>query len=216
MKAVIAVTIVIFSFYAESHQHENSPQMLEIFNQALSETGGACNLSEPHSYACNQWNFVGNTVFPLMPLDGFNGSQGEWFAVTYVNSLTENIGEEFYMAKNPARPSQPLGVVNTQTGVKVGSMWIVGNSLVWENWLGYQFSTDPHSLVQLDAYTVEVSAYEGEYVHKFTCRDFNRNNNHHLLCKWTLWMPEYNQWHNKGFLGFLTRQAWDAFATGQH
>lgn len=217
MKLLVLVSSLFLSFSVSAQMQSGMSKKAKnqwIAQEAYNGTGGACDIqAEPHSYACTHWNFVGNHVFPLFQMDWYGALQGEWFSVTYVNPLTQNVGEEFYMSKNPQRPTQPMGVVNTRNGDMLGSMWINGDSMVWNNWLGYTLATDPSTFRVLDAYTVEMQAFEGQYVHLFRCRDFNRNDKHHFLCSWDLWMPENQQWHHKGYMGFLTRQDWDAFAT---
>lgn len=214
MKAFILICAALLGIRASAHQHMNA-QAEWVFHEAYNATHGACDTrSNPHSFACTRWNFDGNHVFPLFTLDWMGSMQGEWFTVTYVNPQTENEGAEFYMAKLPLRPSIPLGVINAQTGDRVGSMWIQGRTMVWNNWLGRTLQTDPNTFRMLDAHTVEMQAFEGQYVHMFRCRDFNRNNNHHLLCDWYLWIPQNQQWVHKGYMGFLTRQVWDNFARG--
>lgn len=188
-----------------------------IAQEAFNATNGACNFGQNvHSYACTHWNYAGNQVFPLFQLDWDYTLQGEWFSVTYVNPETENNGPEFFMAKNPHNTNQPLGMYNRNSNTPVGSMWIQGNTMVWNNWLGITLQTSPQSFRWLDAYTVEMQAIEGPYVHLFRCRDFNRNNNHHLLCSWDMFFSQQNVWKHKGYIGFLTRQVWDKFANGHH
>jgi hypothetical protein len=197
------------------HHQQANPQDEWIFFEAYNATGGACDIkANPHSYACTHWNFAGNNAFPLMPLDWMGALQGEWFTVTYVNPQG-NVGPELYMAVNPQRPTQPSGVVNKGNNTLVGSMWIEGKTMFFDNWMGHSFATDMQSFTFLDEYTVEMQAYEGQYLHLFRCRDFNRNNNHHLLCSWDVWVPQQQTWTHKGYLGFLTAAVWNQFANGQ-
>ncbi len=214
MKKWIFISVMAFlGIKASAQQHLQQSQW--VFQEAWNATGGACDVrANPHSYACTKWNFDGNHVFPLMPIQWETVMQGEWFSVTYVNPLTENNGPEFYMAKLPIRPSIPLGVINAQNNSRMGSMWISGPVMDWENWLGRRLVTIPQSFRYLDAFTVEMQAREGQYVHLFRCRDFNRNGNHHLLCSWDMWFPETQTWQHKGYMGFLTRQVWDNFTRG--
>lgn len=206
--------------YKHKPQYPHNPPKQDqqwIAEEAYKATGGACNMAQnPHSYACNHWNYAGNQIFPLFQLDWDFTLQGEWFSVTYVNPQTENSGPEFFMATNPHNPNQPFGMYNRNSNTPVGSMWIQGNSIVWNNWLGQTLATAPETFRWLDAYTVEMQAYEGPYVHLFRCRDFNRNNNHHLLCSWDLWIPQQKAWQHKGYLGFLTIQVWNNFMSGKH
>lgn len=186
-----------------------------IYEQAYNATGGACNLKQnPHSYVCNKWNFDGNQVFPLHRIDWRGVLQGDWYTVTYVNPYSENEGREFYMAKNPHRPTQPMGVFNRYGNAPVGAMWIRGKEMSFENWRGYNLRSARRSYRQVDAYTVQVIMVEKKVEHLFTCRDFNRNNNHHLLCAWDIRTRGYGgggRWEHHGFFGFLTVQVWQGF-----
>jgi hypothetical protein len=220
-------------YYEETYQPPDQESAEQIHQRAWDETGGACDtFKNPHSYGCTQWNFDGNGVFPWFKMNWWDVMQGQWFSVTYVrngggkiqcaNGKTvrgENNDCEFSMAKNPDRPTQPFGIVNTKNGSLLGSMWINGAQVSWDNWMGKQVWTDPDSFRQIDDYTVQFSMYETKYSKQyglFVCRDFNRNSNHHLLCKWYMQFPNQKGWVEKGFMGFLTQEVWDGFRQSVH
>ncbi len=96
----------------------------------------------------------------------------------------------------------------------MGQMWVDGATVSWENWLGQTVWTDPNSFMEVDDYTVQFTMYEGNYSHLFICRDFNRNSNHHLLCKWMMQFPGQDGWVEKGYMGFLTMDVWNGFIGG--
>jgi len=204
----------------------------DVFQQAWDGSGGTCNTREnPHSYGCTLWNFNGNGTFPWFPMD-WSRLRGPWFTVVYVRNPNlgaidcssgiqipddENRDCEFSMRKNPDRPTQPMGVENTYNHKLVKQMIIdKWGNVSWNNWLGKHVQSDAGSVIQRDPYTMQFQWHEttsngAQYVHNFTCRDFNRNSNHHLLCKWDMWFPGTDHWVEKGFLGFLTQEVWDGF-----
>lgn len=187
-----------------------------VFQEAYKATNGSCNTKEnPHSYSCTKWNYDGNPVFPLNKMDWYGIMQGEWFAVTYVNSQG-NTGPEFYMGQNPSHPQQPMGIFNQKNNTQMGSMWINGDRMEFANWMGGAFVTDAKTFRMLDEYTVEMQVVEGQYVHLFRCRDFNRNGNHHYICQWHVWFSQQQKWAEKGYMGFLTRSVWDNFISKVH
>jgi hypothetical protein len=149
----------------------------------------------------------GGGVFDLFSIDWWGTLQGEWFTVTYVNQRG-NDGRSFYMAKNPNSPTQPLGVFNVSSNTPVGSMWIDGDRMVFQNWQGIQLMNE--SIEVIDQHTVRLIFVEGHYLHSLNCRDFNRNNNHHLLCAWDV-KSRNNQWVHQGYIGFLFKHVWDDF-----
>lgn len=178
----------------------------------LSYYGNLCDVDyAPHSYACHHWNYLGNSTFPLFTMDWWS-LQGEWFATTYANPTSENIGPEFQMLKNPNRPTQPMGVINNYSRQHVGSVWVTSNSMVWTNWLGQVLETDANSFRQLDAHTVEMYAYGYQQSHYFQCRDFNRNGGHHILCRWDVLDTQSQRWVAQGYFGFMPKSLWDSFS----
>lgn len=174
---------------------------------AYDVTGGNCVFKEnPHSYACTRSAFNGE-VFPLRPLDWWGVLQGRWFTVTYVNPKG-NSGKAFYMAKNRVSPTQPDGVFNVNTDTRVGSMWIQEGDMIFENWQGSRLATT--SIEQIDEFTFRLIMEEGRILHSFNCRDFNRNDNHHLLCAWDVKKPG-EEWSHHGYFGFLLWDVWQDF-----
>lgn len=169
---------------------------------------GSCVIRRnPHAYPCTVWTYQGE-FFPLFPMD-WGALQGTWFSVTYVNPTNGNEGPEFFMEKNPARPMQPMGVRNTRSGQQMGRMSIQNDRMFIENWLGFELVL---SIVQvIDGETIRLESEGGFPRHAFTCRDFNRNNNHHLLCDWEEQRNRNSSWRHKGFFGFLTMKTWNNF-----
>jgi hypothetical protein len=148
----------------------------------------------PHSYACTQWTFFGNQMFPLNPID-LNFLSGSWSALTFVDPTFENNGPEFVMMVNPQRPTVPVGVLDRFTNAQDGA--------TQTRWRGQVLNSDPGSMRVVDNWTFQFTFSEPPYVHLYSCRDFNRNDVHHLLCSWEILMPGANQWVHKGFLGYL-------------
>jgi hypothetical protein len=157
----------------------------------------------PHSYACTRWTFDGNQVFPLLPIDFAGALQGSWRAITFADPTGDNVGPEFMMQTNAQRPTIPEGVVDRATNQFLGDLFIGGNRVVQTNWRGQQLETVPGSLMAMDVWTLRFSFNESRLTHTFTCRDFNRNGTHHLLCAWDLWSPKIGRWTHKGFIGYL-------------
>lgn len=172
------------------------------------KTAGQCIFSfNPHSYACTDATFSG-LIFPFFPMDWWGSLRGQWMTVTYVNPSSENTGPQFAMAKNTANPRQPMGVVNMDDQSQLGNMWINDDgTMTIENWRGRRLNTTPAEA--LDGSTIRVYAREGSVRHVFVCRDFNRNDNHHLLCDWAI--KNRGPWEHKGYFGFLSQAAWDNF-----
>lgn len=176
---------------------------------------GQCLIKQnPHSYACHDLNFYGNNRFPLFPMD-WRRLQGPWFAVTYANP-NGNIGHEFRMDVNPNRPTQPRGgVINRNDGSQMGVLELRPNHVAFHNWEwgGAYVESDPRTFRITDRYTVEFQWLFNGVWHGFQCRDFNRNNEHHLNCQWSVWTPQ-GGWHLKGYLGFIKLHVWEQFANG--
>jgi hypothetical protein len=195
--------------YVRGYEPRQLSQDDLIALHAYDTSRGNCDFRvNPHSYECTRMAFEGATKFPLYEMDWWGILQGEWFTVTYVNSSTENVGSHFAMAKNRRDGLQAMGVYNQQTKSGVGPMWIEGGDMVFSNWQGYTIRATGAQIV--DRYTVRLVMEEGSSVHYFTCRDFNRNNNHHLLCRWDVWEPQSGTVHH-GYFGFLTAQVWNGF-----
>ncbi len=198
-----------------------------IAQEAYQLTDGACDFrSNPHSYACTQVTF-NNLLFPFFQIDwwGDEGTwnmQGEWVVATYVESDgRENSGDSFYMEKNPNNKNQPLGVQNRNFG-PMGSMWISGNSVIFQNWQGKELTSIPesleiyedHALFQMEE-VITAKKKNGRptrknVTHYFDCVNFNRHNNMHLQCRWDVKVGKAQRTH-MGYFGFLTKPAWDKF-----
>ncbi len=212
---------------AENYNIPQAPQAYPVYNGQVAvpqpqhyddpaRWGALCSVDyAPHSYACHHWNYLGNSMFPLFTLDWHSTLQGEWFATTYANPTSENIGPEFIMLKNPHRPTQPDGVLDNYSGSLVESVWVNGNTLYWTNWRGAVFQTDPNTFRILDNYTVEMYGYFGAQLHYFQCRDFNRNDSHHLLCRWDTQNSD-GSFTSRGYFGFMPKYLWDQFKSRQH
>lgn len=187
-------------------QYEEPTYVDNRYTRSYQETYQTCDpRRDPHSYACAKATFAGD-IFPLFDLR-WRRLQGEWITVTYANP-SGNFGDEFFMATNPASPTQPMGVYNVNTNSPVGSMWIDGDRMVFNNWQGQTIQTVSFSKVTDK--TAVLTMQEGNYVHQFTCRDFNRNDKHHLFCAWDVEVPGYG-WIHHGYMGFLSRADWDGF-----
>jgi hypothetical protein len=197
-------------------QGPSSDETENLYAKILEFTNGACDIKiNPHSFACNEWNYKNNPVFPLFAMD-WDGLQGDWFSVTYAEKGRENNGGQFYMAKNIERPTQPMGVKNQSDDSLLGRVWISGTKVTFENWHGHKVSSDPQSFKVLDDYTVQFDLWTGakgkQTLHSFDCRDFNRNNEHHLLCDW--WVrtgTTDDSWVFKGYFGFIRLEVWQGF-----
>lgn len=177
------------------------------FVDSLFKAGSCVIKRNPHSYPCTVWTYQGE-FFPLFSMD-WGALQGTWFSVTYVNPTSGNEGPEFFMEKNPVSPMQPLGVRNTDSGQQMKRMSIQGDRMFIENWHGFELVLTVDQVI--DNETIRLVS-EGRFPrHAFTCRDFNRNNNHHLLCDWEEQRRPDSSWQHKGFFGFLTMSAWDNF-----
>lgn len=177
------------------------------FVDSLFKAGSCVIKRNPHSYPCTVWTYEGE-FFPLFAMD-WNALQGTWFSVTYVNPDSGNEGPEFFMQKNPARPMQPMGVHNSRSGQAMARMAIRGDQMFIENWLGFELVLTIDQII--DGETIRLESDRGFPRQAFTCRDFNRNNNHHLLCDWEEQRRPDSQWRHKGFFGFLTMDAWNNF-----
>lgn len=161
--------------------------------------------TEPHSYACHQWNFNGNAMFPLTPIDWYNVIEGSWKALTYANPWSENIGPEFRMSKDPKHTQRPLGVINRLTKNTFGDLVIRGNTMTFKNWQGSELVAIVDGPILVDAYTFRFQFSDGEVMHAFSCRDFLRNDIDHLICSWDVQPKGAYWWEHHGFFGFLRR-----------
>ncbi|MBY0385490.1 hypothetical protein K2X05_10070 [bacterium] len=179
------------------------------FVDSVFKAGSCVIKGNPHSYPCTVWTYQGE-FFPLFPMD-WDSLQGTWFSVTYVNPTSGNEGPQFLMKKNPARPMQPMGVENTRSGQAMGHMSIQGDLMRIENWLGIELVLQVDGMVDSNTIRLVTPEAFGFPRHTFTCRDFNRNNNHHLLCDWEEQRRPDESWQHKGFFGFLTMSAWNNF-----
>lgn len=238
--------------YLEPSPHcppRNGPTLEDaaIAAHALYITEGDCNfVTNPHSYACTKVTFL-EQLFPFFEIDWWGdlgtpwNMQGEWFAVTFVeDNGRENNGKQFQMAKNPNSPNQPMGVVNKNNGL-MGSMWIEGNTVRFENWQGKELSSDPESLQLFgdvigqreifDQYTGQVivedvvaakevhfSMYEkvkvnGRKIHVTHYFECINFNRHNNMHLQCKWDVQQGDSprSHKGYFGFLTKQAWDQF-----
>ena len=179
------------------------------FVDALFKAGSCVIKRNPHSYPCTVWTYEGE-FFPLFAMD-WGALEGAWFSVTYVNPTSGNDGPEFLMRKNRASLVQPMGVENTRSGQLMGRMSIRGDRMFIENWLGVRDFTLFVDQV-IDNETIRLVSSDSSFTRQaFTCRDFNRNNNHHLLCNWEEQTRPDSTWEHKGFFGFLTMSVWDNF-----
>lgn len=170
---------------------------------------GTCNPSQnPHSYICESWAFQGS-LFPLNIIDLRNVIQGEWKTLTYANPWSENDGTEFKMLVSAQNPRVPVGVLNKNDNTMLGSLTFDGNKAVWTNWQGQKLKTKFDQYAVSDSFTFRFSFPDGDlYEQSFVCRDFNRNNKHHLICDWYLirfsdgYHSSYTYEH-RGYFGFL-------------
>lgn len=196
--------VLFLSLFVSHYSFAQSAEMIEIHNRVLRESGGICSiLDNPHSYGCTDWTFKGNNVFPLLPMN-WSALGGNWAMVTYADPVgDENKGPEFQMLKQKGRSTMPAGVFDFKSGRIVGDMDIIGNSINFKNWQGQRMSTIPGAFAVLDGLTVQMQAIDNNNaVHMFTCRDFDRINTHHLLCRWDSRSGNRNFEH-KGYVGFL-------------
>ncbi len=146
-----------------------------------------CNLqTNPHSYACHAWTFEGNPAFPLNILDWKGQLMGEWKTTTYANPWSENVGPEFQMLVDSANPRIPKGVLNREDNTLMGNLVIKNDRIYFKNWRGEDFKSYKMSEYMTDSFTFKFSFPDGDYEQSFICRDFNRNNKHHLMCSWFL------------------------------
>lgn len=163
----------------------------------------------PHSYACLLWVFQGSPMFPLDAIDWRESIAGEWKTITYANPWSDNDGPEFRMLVNAQNPRIPVGVMNKNDGSQLGSLTFEGDKAVWNNWRGKKLKTKITDYAITDSFTFKFSFKDGDqYEQSFVCRDFNRNNKHHLICNWYLirytdfYHTAYTYEH-RGFFGFL-------------
>ncbi len=156
----------------------------------------------PHSYACTRWTFDGNQMFPLLPID-FANINGTWRPITFVDPAFENDGPEFAMFVDEQRPTVPMGVLDKATNRDLGDLVIDSAGASQMNWRGVRMDSTPGSMRITDRWSVQFVFSEPPYTHSFTCRDFNRNRNQHLLCSWDILMPQRVGWQHKGFFGYL-------------
>ncbi len=185
-----------------------------FFHSTMASAQNVCDIrNDPHSFTCQKEAFIGR-LFPLENLDWQNVMQDEWFASTYA-VVNGNAGHGFVMDINPIRPTLPgRGVLNDhgqgQFSV-VGSMWMTGNTVTFDNWQGARISSLPGSVVLLDKKTLQFDMSDRfRVIHRFQCRDFLRNKNHHLNCTWHT-LNQNRVWDLRGFFGFVTRRVWDDF-----
>lgn len=175
--------------------------------QYYQQTQGCVLSQNPHSYACHAWTFQGTQMFPLNIMDG-QALQGEWNTITYANPWTENEGAEFKMLKETSNPHIPTGVMNKGSNTALGSLKFSGRKVVWNNWRGKKLKTKLGEYAITDSYTIKFSFPDGNYEQSFICRDFNRNNKHHLLCEWYLirFTDDFHSAYTyefRGYFGFL-------------
>lgn len=168
---------------------------------------------DPHSFSCQREAFIGK-LFPIEDLDWQNFMQDEWFASTFA-VVNGNAGNGFLMDINPRRPTLPgRGVLNDHGQGRfsvMGSMRIFGDVISFDNWQGARISSLPRSVVLLDKKTLQFDMVDSVgLIHRFQCRDFLRNGNHHLNCSWYT-LSSSRVWDLKGFFGFVTRRVWDDF-----
>lgn len=163
----------------------------------------------PHSYACQAWVFQGSHMFPLNVIDWRGAIEGEWKTITYANPWSDNDGPEFRMLVNAQNPRIPVGVLNKNNNTMMGSLTFEGNKAVWTNWRGKKLKTRIGEYAVTDSFTFKFSFPDGDgYEQSFVCRDFNRNNVHHLTCSWYLirftdyYRTAYT-WEHRGYFGFL-------------
>lgn len=166
-----------------------------------------CNMEiNPHSYACHTWNFGGNYLFPLNPIEWKNQIEGEWKVLTYANPWTGNEGGEFVMLVDEHNPNIPVGVLNKDTQNLMGPLTIKGDKITFNNWRGRKLKANPATVQIADTYTFKFAMEDGpNFQQSFVCRDFNRNNKHHLICAWyliRLYGYQYT-WELRGYFGFL-------------
>ncbi len=191
--------------------------LISIVFAVLASTGvayAACDQStNPHSFECHHDAFINRSQFPLVDLDFQNVIQDEWFATTYAVPAG-NSGDGFVMDKNPNRPSLPgRGVFNDHGNGRfslLGSMWINGDQVHFDNWHGEPLHSEQGSFERLDPKTFQFDAVDSlRIVHRFQCRDFVRHDSHHLTCAWMI--LDNNSWRFIGYFGFVTRRVWDEF-----
>jgi hypothetical protein len=185
-------------------QYYNGPQPVQYMQPQY------CYLEyNPHSYACQSWVFQGNPMFPLNIIDWKNVIEGEWKTITYANPWSDNDGPEFKMLVRPENPRIPVGVVNKNDDSLMGSLTFQGDKAIWTNWRGKRLKTKISEYAISDSYTFKFSFKDGDdYEQSFICRDFNRNNKHHLSCSWYLikFTDYYHSaytYEHRGFFGFL-------------
>lgn len=172
--------------------------------------------TNPHSFSCHHDAFINRSPFPLVELDWRNVIQDEWFATTYATPAG-NSGDGFVMDLNSTRPTLPgRGVFNDHGNGQfspMGSMWINGTQIHFDNWHGARMHSEPGSFERLDAMTFQFDAVDQfRIVHRFQCRDFVRKNDHHLTCTWLI--LNNAGWKFIGYFGFVTRRVWDNFVSG--
>lgn len=202
MKNLLAVVCLVMCYPGTWAQ--TNPR--DLNERIIAESRGACVIAvNPHSYGCNDWTFRGNNIFPLFNMDWFGRLQGSWAMVTYADPQgDENSGPEFIMLKTKNRNTVPAGVFDVKSGRVVGVMRVLDSTMNFENWQGTRLSSHPGSFSVLDNLTVQMQAVDSQRnIQLFTCRDFNRQNTHHLLCRWDSRKRNASKWQHKGYLGFL-------------
>jgi hypothetical protein len=171
----------------------------------------------PHSFDCHHAAFEGMTEFPLKPID-LATLQNEWFATTYAVPGA-NFGQGFAMDVNPGNPKQPgRGVLNLFPNgftTVLGSMFIQGDQVFFQNWQNAPMQSMPGSMSFPDEKTVRFTTVDRfGFGHLFVCRDFIRNDIDHLNCQWSI-ANRFGGWDLAGYMGFLTRSDWDDFVNGR-
>jgi hypothetical protein len=166
----------------------------------------------PHTYACTTVTF-NSSVFPFYEINNstWREWQQNWVIVTYVNTSGHR-GPEFYMRQNPNNPRQPLGVYNVVDNSPMGLMWVdQKRNLVIENWNGNRNMVFVWDTQYRQGGNIRWIARTHYGVHALTCRDFNRNDKHHLLCAWDVGAGQYGAWNHQGYFGFLLKRDWIDF-----
>ncbi|MGZ3725095.1 MAG: hypothetical protein ACXWQQ_04815 [Pseudobdellovibrio sp.] len=159
----------------------------------------------PHSWACMDWTFNGNNQFPLFSIDWQGQIEGEWHTLTYATP-TANEDAEFAMITRQDNPRVPVGVLNKDTQDFIGSLTIHGDQITFHNWRGHDLISFPVSVQMADANTFKFTLNENaQFQQAFVCRDFNRNEKHHLLCSWYLLrlFNDHYTYEQRAYFGFI-------------
>lgn len=205
-KKLLGFNFVFSLLFITQNSWSQSAETVALSQKVFDLSGGRCSLVEnPHSYACNDWTFHGNEVFPLFNMDWMGRLQGNWAMVTYADPEgNQNAGPEFSMLLTKNKRTIPAGVFDFKSGKVVGGMRVNGPTMIFENWQGGVMSTNPSTFNQVDNFTVQMLAHDSQQnAHMFLCRDFNRQKTHHLLCRWDSRKSSQSNWSHKGYIGFL-------------